>query len=118
MNQSVSQRFNILCIKFKMRVFAITALVAVICEEDIDFVINGRDSLGRIKSVRDLISIETHSVKTELLNSAVSGILVLPDSLISHKISSTPPLLIEVSVPSRQSEQSFICVLGVKPEYP
>ena len=70
MNQSVSQRFNILCIKFKMRVFAITALVAVICEG-------------------------------------------LHDSLISHKISSTPPLLIEVSVPSRQSEQSFICVLGV-----
>jgi len=32
---------------------------------------------------------------------------------LSHKTSLTPPIVIEVPVPSQESERSFICMLGV-----
>jgi hypothetical protein len=45
----------------------------------------------------------------------MSGIRTLSQRgiLFAHKTSSTPPLFIEVPVPSQKSEQPRICVLGV-----
>ena len=40
-------------------------------------------------------------------------IISLRGQVWAHKISLTPPLLIEVPVPRQESERSCICVLGV-----
>ena len=83
---TVSRRLNIQCIKFKIRAFFITTLFARL------YMMVGI-LLTCIKHLHD------HNIS-------------LRGEGQEHKTSLTLPLFIEVPVPSQESEQSCICVLG------
>ena len=87
MTASVSWRLNILCIKFKIGAFFLTTLL-----------------------IQSYVRIDILLTCGKHLHDCI---ISLRGDVWDHKISLTPPLFIEVPVPSQDNDMSCICVLEV-----